>query len=271
MIPTSRNLEAFLLHRAGLKEHASDPAVVIIREAVELNRTGGRLVSHFGESEFRAIVGFIDMRGFSVLSAGKTPTQVRDLAAPFVRCVIDVATKRDCFVDKTIGDEVMVVRPLTSKDAVETTLVPCTPMPYWWVLEMAADIALLLREEGQKTFFSAGFCLGDLILAQIGSVEYTEWTVYGNSVNAAKRLQCFEINDDSEERKDINRVSLGAIGAGHEMIGELQGCKEKLRDPRLGPFLPQRIGVRTECLRGVGAVSFLTAEFDTVNPNEWTR
>ena len=52
------------------------------------------------------------MVGFSALTCGKAPAEVEATVKPFISSVIEACTRHHFFVEKTIGDEVMVVAPL---------------------------------------------------------------------------------------------------------------------------------------------------------------
>src|SRR5947199_5264477 len=111
MVASTAKLQAWLRHKAGLQRILNTSGIQDLNEAVELNKDGQEIISSFGKRDFVAMVGFIDMRGFSTAARGKTPTQVREIVAPFISVVVEVATRHDCFIDKSIGDEVMVVMP----------------------------------------------------------------------------------------------------------------------------------------------------------------
>src|SRR5262245_38866542 len=66
----------------------------------------------FGQNEFDAAICFIDMVGFTERAKGRPPKEVCGIVTPFLLTVIATATQNKCFVDKTIGDEVMVVMPV---------------------------------------------------------------------------------------------------------------------------------------------------------------
>jgi len=207
MIPTSQNLERWLRHVNGDQEVPSSGRQKLT-EAVELNRAGQEIVNTFGKKEFTAAVGFIDMRGFTRKSFGLPPSQVREVAIPFVSAIIASAAKRDWIVDKTIGDEVMLIRPDFAEDIrlALPELDSGNPL-FIEVISLVADLLETFKINRIEEHLSGGFSIGRLVLDRIGISEYAEWTCYGNVVNIAKRLQSVEIPGDTG---DSHLIILGA-------------------------------------------------------------
>jgi len=256
MIATSRKLEAWSRHKVGTDRILNTQGIQDLNEAVELNKSGQAILSSFGNREFRAMVGFIDMRGFSKAASGKTPAQVRDIAAPFISAVVEVAARHECFVDKTIGDEVMVVMPWFDRDTVLSDVrMPDRQIPEIDLSCLFSDLIKELRKCLPAARFSAGFAFGNLILDRVGSDEYAEWTVYGNCVNAAKRLQSRQA---CEHWAGHNVIAVGALESEKpEYQKELQTWIQI--EPVGGPLRLLSPIVGTEEFKGVGLVSFIHA------------
>jgi class 3 adenylate cyclase len=190
MIPLSKSLEQWCRHKSGVEKVSNQAGWTRTLASAELNEDAGRIISSFANKEFEGLVGFIDMRGFSALSQGMTPTRVHSIVAPFLSTVIDAARKYGCFIDKTIGDEVMVVMPWFELDTIlSDACLPHRKVPIYELSYLLRNLITTLRGSLPLVRFSAGFAFGNLILDRVGGDEYHEWTVYGNCVNAAKRLQ----------------------------------------------------------------------------------
>jgi class 3 adenylate cyclase len=196
MIPLSTNLEQWCRHKTGVEKILNKSGWLITKASAELNKNGEKIISSFGNREFRAMVGFVDMRGFSDLSQGKRPTEVREIVVPFISAVIEVARKHGCFIDKTIGDEVMIVMPWFEEDTVVSDAeLPHRKAPIFALATLFRDLIIKLKETVPSVRFSSGFTFGNLVLDRVGGDGYSEWTVYGNCVNAAKRLQSQPLHD----------------------------------------------------------------------------
>ena len=188
MIPTSEPLEKWLLHIMGQQELKPKEGMRRLTEAVELNREAPKILSTFGNKEFSGVTGFVDMRGFSTKAQGKSPAKVLAIAKPFVDIVIATAKKRQWIVDKTIGDEVMVICPLFSEDVhLSDVGLAYRDDPLIEAVSFVSDILLAFKDNGLEDRLSAGFALGRLIMDRVGTPDYGEWTCYGNVVNTAKR------------------------------------------------------------------------------------
>lgn len=254
MIPPSTNSEKWCRHKSGAEKILNTQGIREMNEAVELNKAGQEILSSFGNREFRAMVGFIDMRGFSTAANGKSPAQVRDIVAPFIAAVVKVASRHECFIDKTIGDEVMVVMPWFDRDTILSDIrMPNRSVPEMDLSSLCSDLIKELRITVPAAKFSAGFAFGNLILDRVGSDEYGEWTVYGNCVNAAKRLQA---RPPREDWIDQNIVAIGALES--EQPGYKKGLETWIQiEPAAGPLRLLSPTVGTEEFKGVGLVSFI--------------
>ncbi len=211
MIPTTKAVELWLHHAEGVEKLNVPEGLASVTEAVELNKDPTPILSTFGQKEFAAIAGFIDMRGFSDRSRGLCPADVAGLVRPFIAAVIDAAARHQCIIDKTIGDEVMLIMPEFGEDAVcsDAGLEHRGPM----VMALAflvADIVKSTRAIEPPERFSCGFAYGRLTLDRIGASTYGEWTCYGNVVNAAKRIQ---VTREPNNAPDSDLLAIGAIDA----------------------------------------------------------
>lgn len=244
-------------HIAGVVKLNVPEGLVRVDEAVELNKESQRVLSTFGDQEFVALVGFIDMRGFSGLSQGKTPREVQAIAAPFIAAVVDVAHKHRCIIDKTNGDEVMIVMPEFGADAV------CSDAGLDFRGSLLAALSSLIADLTHSigalvpvVHFSCCFAKGRLVLGNVGSGSFSEWTVYGNVVNAAKRIQS---EQPADARKSSNVLSVGAIDADEPGWADELRAWESLNG-QAGLLRMLSPVIHTKELEGVGKVTFLSSD-----------
>lgn len=189
-----------------------------LTEAVELNKEAPRIISTFGNKEFKAAVGFVDMRGFSGKARGMKPSEVYAIAKPFIEKVIRAATKLSWCIDKTIGDEVMVIRPFLEQDAQYALPELVSTYAVMEVTSFVAKLLLALKANALDDHFTGGFAIGKVMLDRVGVDEFNEWTCYGNTINAAKRLQ----HEASEHSESGNVIAVGSLTC------ELPNIKEQL-------------------------------------------
>jgi adenylate cyclase len=130
---------------------------------------------------------FCDIRGFTSMSERLTPEQVVSVLNEFYTLMIETIFKHDGTLDKFLGDAVMAVfgAPIAHPDhaarAVKTALDMRTAV---------ADLAKRRRTMGDEPFdVGIGVSLGEVVAGTVGTEERMEYTVIGDSVNVASRLQ----------------------------------------------------------------------------------
>ena len=140
-----------------------------------------------GGERKEATVFFSDVRGFTALSESMEPEQVVEMLNEYMTRMVSIIRKHGGIVDKYVGDAIMALWgvPLTGTDDAYHAVRAC--------LEMRADLSLLneLRlSRGQPTLkIGMGVNTGPLIAGNIGSNEKMEYTVIGDAVNLASRIE----------------------------------------------------------------------------------
>jgi adenylate cyclase len=134
-----------------------------------------------------ATVLFCDIRGFTTLSERLTPEQVVSLLNEFYTTAIETTFKHDGTLDKFLGDAVMCVfgAPIAHPDhtarAVKTAI------------EMRTALAELSKRRSMRGLdpfeVGIGVAWGEVVAGTVGTEERMEYTVIGDSVNVAARLQ----------------------------------------------------------------------------------
>jgi adenylate cyclase len=130
---------------------------------------------------------FCDMRGFTPLAERLTPEEVVGVLNDFYTLMVDTTAKNDGIVDKFLGDGVMAIfgAPIVHDDhalrAVKTALA------------MQAGVAELSRRrarEGKEPIaVGIGVSAGEAVAGTVGTEDRMEYTVIGDSVNLAARLE----------------------------------------------------------------------------------
>ncbi len=130
---------------------------------------------------------FCDIRGFTPLSERLTPEAVVQLLNEFYTLMIDTTFKHDGTLDKFLGDGVMAIfgAPIShsshSIQAIRTALA------------MQAGVVELSRRRaaaGQEPIaVGIGISAGEVVAGTVGTEERMEYTVVGDSVNLAARLE----------------------------------------------------------------------------------
>ncbi len=142
---------------------------------------------HLGGERREATIFFSDIRGFTSLSESLQPEQVVEMLNEYMTQMVAVIRRHGGIVDKYVGDAIMAIWgvPLDNPDANFQAISAC--------LEMRTELAKLNESRiarGQPALrIGMGLNCGQVIAGNIGSDEKMEYTVIGDSVNLASRIE----------------------------------------------------------------------------------
>lgn len=133
----------------------------------------------------QATVLFLDLRNFTTFSEAHTPQEVVGLLNKCFDWITDIILKHGGLLDKYIGDEVMAV---VGAPAI---------MPVNEQAQRAVDIALEIEQkwgdwskrEGITMGIGIGINTGNMVVGNMGSKNIFNYTVIGDEVNIARRVQ----------------------------------------------------------------------------------
>ena len=143
---------------------------------------GGEL----GAPEVREVtVLFADISGFTSMSEKMSPSAVALLLNDYLSRMTDVIFKYEGTLDKYIGDAIMAVfgAPLDMPDHAQRAIRTALEMQER-LAEWNAE-----RKEGPAFRVRIGINSGKAVAGEIGSVNKKEYTVLGDTVNTASRLE----------------------------------------------------------------------------------
>lgn len=139
-----------------------------------------------GERRQVAII-FADIRGFTTISERLPPEQVVELLNEYLTHMTEVIFKYEGTLDKFLGDGLMAIfgAPIPQEDAVLRAVRTALEMREK-LLEMNEKRALI----GDNPIrVGIGINWGDAIVGNIGSKQRMDYTVIGDTVNVASRIQ----------------------------------------------------------------------------------
>ncbi|WP_293678386.1 adenylate/guanylate cyclase domain-containing protein [uncultured Phenylobacterium sp.] len=135
----------------------------------------------------RASVLFADIRNFTSLAETLQPRQTVDMLNEVFSELVEAVSAHDGVLDKFLGDAVMAVygapisTPRDPQNAVESAVA---------MLEMLEDLNKRRRRRGRDPLhLGLGIATGDVVAGTVGSLKRMDYTVIGDSVNLASRLQ----------------------------------------------------------------------------------
>jgi adenylate cyclase len=142
--------------------------------------------STLGEPEVREVsVLFADISGFTTVSEKMSPSAVALLLNDYLSRMTDVIFKHEGTLDKYMGDGIMAVfgAPLDMPDHAVRAIKAALEMQDR-LAEWNAE-----RREGPELRVRMGINSGKAVAGEIGSVSKMEYTVLGDTVNTASRLE----------------------------------------------------------------------------------
>jgi adenylate cyclase len=124
---------------------------------------------------------FVDVRGFTSLAERMPPAEVAERLNRFYALASKAIFEYDGTLDKLVGDQVMAFfgAPLYAKDHPDRAVRVAVR-----IIEGINDLA---ESEGMKV--GAGIATGDAFVGNVGEGAVADYTVLGDTVNVAARLQ----------------------------------------------------------------------------------
>lgn len=133
------------------------------------------------------IVFFSDIRGFTAFSEKRPPEEVVEMLNEYFAVMVGIINRHQGVVDKFIGDAIMAVwgTPKGTPDDARNAVMAC--------LEMRKGLDELNSRRIERglspIMIGMGLHAGPAISGTIGSDERMEYTVIGNTVNTASRIE----------------------------------------------------------------------------------
>lgn len=193
ILPSLANILQEAVHRAELTKQEFKlrtafskfvPAEVINDFLVS---TGNQELQNKNEKR-NVVILMSDIRNFTTISEVNKPETVVNFLNTYFTNRVDIVKKYGGTVDKFIGDAIMVLfgAPISYNDNAKRAVQAALEM--YEQLEKIPCEQLKLPD-GIKLDIGIGIHYGDVIVGQIGSADKTNYTVIGDTVNLASRLE----------------------------------------------------------------------------------
>ncbi len=160
--------------------YLSKDIVQTLMDSPELVRPGG------GKKE--ATIFFADIRGYTSFSEGKDPEYIIEVLNEYFSEAVEIVIKYNGYIDKFIGDCIMAAWgvPLQTVEEDAVRAVSCA-------LEIQGLVAAKERHffkgRASKLKVGIGMHTGPLVAGNLGSSRRMDYTVIGDTVNIAARLE----------------------------------------------------------------------------------
>jgi adenylate cyclase len=152
--------------------------------------------TNLGGETVCATILFCDIRGFTTLSEQINPKQVVSLLNKYFSRMEQCIVKHNGIINKYIGDAIMAIFgvPLANQNQAIDAYKCCLDMR-----KTLAELNKELKAENMPQLnFGIGLHTGNVLAGNIGSTSRMEYTVIGDTVNVASRIEslCKEYNCD---------------------------------------------------------------------------
>jgi class 3 adenylate cyclase len=218
--------EAFNTMAHGLEARERELEIfgrLVSPEVRETLLTGGLQLG--GETR-RAAVLFSDIRGFSTLAETMDPHAVVALLNEYLTAMTEATQAYSGYINNFIGDAIVVVfgAPIPQADAEVRAVRAAIAMR-----KALADLNVRRVSRGEAPLATGiGIAVGDMVAGQIGSPERMLYTVIGDAVNVAARLEALTKDYESKPILVTRRVA-DAIGDAVARLDPLGPIKLKGR------------------------------------------
>ncbi|UWU90320.1 adenylate/guanylate cyclase domain-containing protein [Bradyrhizobium sp. CB1015] len=179
----------------------------------------------------RVAVMFVDFRGFTAGAQSRTPQEVVDRLDGAFAVLVDILDRQGGIVNKFLGDGFLALfgAPLEASDAAHRAVAAGR--------EMLRAMDRINAESSWPLRIGIGIHFGEVVAGNIGSPRRKEYTVIGDTVNFAARLEA--LNKDFGSQLLISasvREALGADGGDAVALGEVEvrGYEQKVPVFQLG-------------------------------------
>lgn len=165
-----------------------------------------------------------DLRGFTAMAEKYSALEVIDLLNQYFLKMSEVIQRYNGTIDKFMGDAIMVLfgAPDTSEDDLERGLA------------CAIDMQIAMAEFNSEThlkdypplFMGIGLNTGEVVAGQLGSYIHSEYTVIGDEVNLASRVEAHSLRGQILISENCYQQAKGYIEIGSKNTVRVKGKSE---------------------------------------------
>jgi len=141
-----------------------------------------------GGDKRNATVFFADIRGYTSFSEKREPEQIVEILNEYFSAAVDHVIKYKGYIDKFIGDCIMAVWgvPMLPEKEDAINAVSCALAIQKMV---SSNKRKFFKKEASRLRIGIGVNTGPLVAGNLGSVQRMDYSVIGDTVNLAARLE----------------------------------------------------------------------------------
>lgn len=179
----------------------------------------------------RVAVMFVDFRGFTAGAQSRTPQEVVDRLDGAFAVLVDILDRHGGIVNKFLGDGFLALfgAPLEASDAAHRAVAAGR--------EMLTAMGHINAQTSWPLRIGIGIHFGEVVAGNIGSPRRKEYTVIGDTVNFASRLEALNKEFGSQFLISASvREALGDDGVDAVALGDVtvRGYEQKVAVFQLG-------------------------------------
>ena len=196
-------------------------------------------------SERDATILFADLRGFSAIAAAHPVERVLGVLNRCFSRLTDIVLRHYGTIDKFMGDAIMAVfhgDPASPRDHGRRALLCAVEMQ----LAMGELRRVHVAEELPEMYLGIGISTGKVMAGLIGSESYRAYTVIGEEVNIAARIEAFALRGQVLMSEATYQRVKDFVHVAEPMEVYVKGRVERLRVrealgiPALGKLVPRQ-------------------------------
>lgn len=211
------------------------------------NIAAGRIPESDGEafSKREVTILFADLRGFSAIVSAYPTAVVLEVLNRCFAVMTEIIVRHYGTIDKFIGDAIMVIfpgDPATPQDHARRALLCAIEMQV-----AMNELRSLRREDGfPGLYMGIGISTGNVMAGLIGSEQYRAYTVIGEEVNIASRIEALSLRGQVLMSEATYAHCRDFVHVGEPMEVHVKGrsermvIREALGIPGLGKVVPRQ-------------------------------
>jgi len=185
LIDIAENFNAILDKLNGVDREIKEQSIQLVKYASDLSKSYEK--SKKEEKLRTKLSRYVDIRSFTRIAERMEVEDVVSMLNEFFGTMVDIIFKNNGILDKFLGDQLMAVfEPILSENTAPYDAVKSA-------IEMQEAIEALMKVRGKQkkeTFeIGIGINTGNSIVGNVGAENRMDYTVIGDSVNVAARLQ----------------------------------------------------------------------------------
>ena len=211
-----KSMRGVLMHLFA--RHVSTSVANVIWQQRDQLIEGGRI----RPQKLTASVLFSDLQGYTSMSEAHEAQEVMDWLNMYMEAMVGVIIANNGTIDKFIGDSIMAVFGAPIPSSTEAEIRRDAANAVRSALAMEKELLRLNEGWREKGYPVAGMRIGiytgQLVAGSLGSALRSEYTLIGDTVNIASRLESFDKTVSVGPSESVCRILIG--GATLDLLGD---------------------------------------------------